>query len=62
MKAKIVPDFLAIAAIVAIVAIVVDKGLYGRVPVRYSPDFISLDNRLVSFLSYVPWGSVQKPQ
>ena len=54
MKAKIVPDFLAIAAIVAIVAIVVDKGVYGRVPVRYSPDFISLDNRLVSFLSYVP--------
>ena len=40
MKAKIVPDFLAI-----VVAAAADKGLYGRVPVvvHHSPDSISLD-------------------
>ena len=38
MKAKIVPDFLAI-----VVAAAADKGLYGRVPVvHHSPDSISL--------------------
>ena len=37
MKAKIVPDFLAIVVAAA------DKGLYGRVPVvHHSPDSISL--------------------